>query len=83
MTNCRTIMAVTISKRAAEALKVQETLTKHGCIINLRIGLHEVGNVCADNGLVLLNLCGTKKEITALKSALAKIKGVKVKTMEM
>ena len=83
MTNCRTIMAITIGKRVAEAQKVQQTLTEHGCIINLRIGLHEVGNVCADNGLVLLNLCGTKKEITALKSALAKIKGVKVKTMEM
>ena len=79
--SCRTIMAVTISKRIAEAVKVQKALTRHGCIINLRVGLHETGNVCADDGLVLLHLCGTKKEVTALKADLNKIKGVKAKTM--
>ena len=79
--NCRTIMAVTISKRIAEAVKVQQMLTRHGCIIKLRVGLHEAGDVCADDGLVLLHLCGTKKEVTALKSDLNKIKGVKAKTM--
>jgi hypothetical protein len=79
--NCSTIMAVKIDKRMKEAPKVQEVLTKHGCIINLRIGLHETMNVCADNGLVLLNLCGTKKEVAALKADLGRIKGVKAKTM--
>ena len=79
--NCRTIMAVTISKRIAEAVKVQQALTRHGCIIRLRVGLHEAGDVCADDGLVLLHLCGTKKEIAALKTDLNKVKGVKAKTM--
>ena len=79
--SCRTIMAVSISKRTAEAVKVQQALTKHGCIINLRVGLHETGNVCADDGLVLLHLCGTKKEIGALKADLNKIKGVKARSM--
>jgi len=79
--NCRTIMAVIISKRIAEAVRVQQALTKHGCIIKLRVGLHEAGDVCADDGLVLLHLCGTKKEIAALKTDLNKIKGVKAKTM--
>ncbi|HTW91375.1 MAG TPA: hypothetical protein VMH22_06660 [bacterium] len=81
--NCRTIMAVTISKRTAEAVKVQEVLTKHGCIVNLRVGLHEAGDVCADAGLVLLNLCGTDKEVAALKTELNKIRGVKAKTMKV
>ncbi len=79
--NSKTVMAVSISKRIAEAVKVQQMLTKHGCIIRLRVGLHEAGDVCADDGLVLLYLCGTKKEIAALKSDLNKIKGVKAKTM--
>jgi hypothetical protein len=74
-------MAVIISKRIAEAVKVQQVLTKHGCIINLRVGLHETGDVCADDGLVLLHLCGTKKEIAALKTDLNKIRGVQAKTM--
>jgi metal-responsive CopG/Arc/MetJ family transcriptional regulator len=79
--NCGTIMAVSISKRTSEAVKVQQALTRHGCIIRLRVGLHETGNVCADDGLVLLHLCGTKKDIAALKADLRKIKGVKAKTM--
>jgi len=79
--NCRTIMAVSISKRTAEAVKVQQVLTEHGCIIKLRVGLHETGNVCADDGLVLLHLCGTKKEVAALRNDLSRIKGVKAKTL--
>ena len=81
--NCRTIMAVIISKRIAEAVKVQQVLTKHGCIIKLRVGLHEAGDACADDGLVLLHLCGTKKEVTALQTDLNRIKGVKAKTMSV
>jgi hypothetical protein len=79
--NCRTIMAVIISKRIVEAVKVQQVLTKHGCIVKLRVGLHEAGDVCADDGLVLLHLCGTRKDVAALKADLNRIKGVKAKTM--
>jgi hypothetical protein len=77
------LMAVTVDRRLKEAPKVQGVLTKHGCIINLRIGLHETMNVCADNGLIILHLCGTKKEVAALKRDLAAIKGVKARTMEL
>ncbi len=78
-----TIMAVSVSKRAAEAVKVQQVLTRHGCIIRLRVGLHEVGDACADDGLIILNLCGTRKEVAALKADLSKIKGATAKTMEV
>ncbi len=81
--DCRTIMAVTIDKRMKEAPKVQEVLTRHGCIIGLRIGLHETVNICADNGLIILSLCGTKKEIAALKRGLEAIKGVGTKSMAL
>lgn len=56
---------------------------KNGCIINVRLGLHEIRSVCADEGLILLYLCGAKKEIAVLKNDLCKIKGVRVKTMEL
>jgi hypothetical protein len=81
--NCQTIMAVVIDKRTKEAVRLQETLTKHGCIIRLRIGVHETMNVCADNGVIILNLCGTKREVAALKRDLVAIKGIKAKTMEL
>jgi len=81
--DCRTIMAVTIDKRMKEATRVQEALTKHGCIIGLRIGVHETANVCADNGLIILSLCGAKKDVAALRKDLGAIKGVKTKSMEL
>jgi hypothetical protein len=81
--DCRAVMAVMVDKRMKDAAKVQEALTKNGCIINVRLGLHEIRNVCADEGLILLYLCGAKKAIAALKSDLRKVKGVKVKTMEL
>jgi len=77
----RAIMAVIVSKRTAEAVRVQRVLTKHGCIIRLRVGLHETGGTCADDGLIILNLRGTKKEIAALKADLGKVKGVRAKTV--
>ncbi len=80
---CRTIMAVRLTRRMEEAVKVQETLTRHGCIISLRIGLHETSKACSDRGLVLLHLCGTRKEVAALRKDLARIRGVKTKTMEI
>jgi hypothetical protein len=76
-------MAVMVDKRIKDAAKVQEALTKNGCIINLRIGLHEIRNVCADEGLILLYLCGAKKDVAVLKGDLRKIKGVRLKMMEL
>jgi len=78
---CRTVTAVVISKRTAEAVKGQQVLTNHGCIIRLRVGMHETGDVCAEDGPALLQLCGTAKEVAALKADLNQIKGVKAKTM--
>jgi hypothetical protein len=74
-------MAVSLDKRVKEAVKVQQVLTKHGCIINLRVGLHETANVCSDRGLILLSLCGTRKEVAALKAALLRVRGVRVRMM--
>jgi hypothetical protein len=76
-------MAIRIDRRSDEAADVQKMLTRHGCIISLRIGLHEIGNVCAEDGLVLLNVCGKEKEVAALKKDLRAIKGVHVKSMEV
>jgi len=81
--SCRTVMAVAVSRRTKSAPKVQQVLTQHGCIINLRVGLHETGKVCTEDGLIILSLCGTKREVAALKADLAKLSGVKVKTLSV
>jgi hypothetical protein len=77
-----TVMAVSLEKRSKEAAKVQEILTKHGCIINARLGLHEsVGESCSDEGLILLHLKAGNTDIQALENDLTALKGIRVKKM--
>jgi len=76
-------MAILIDHRSKKAVQVQEVLTKHGCTIKMRLGLHEAGDVCAEEGLVLLQICGSDEEISALESDLNTIEGVKAKTMSI
>lgn len=77
-----TIMAITLEGRNKFAPELQEILTKHGCIISMRLGLHETSkDLCADRGLILLQLCGEDKEISDLKEDLSKIEHIKINTM--
>lgn len=79
----RIIMGIQIGDRENEAVKVQELLTKHGCIIKTRLGLHEAGNLCSSKGLVLLEfIAGKDEEVGALKTELERLEGVSVDTME-
>jgi hypothetical protein len=75
------VMALMLDNRYQEAAKVQDVLTKNGCIINARLGLHEVGDECAANGLILLHLYGAPTEVDILGSDLQGIPGIKVKTL--
>lgn len=77
------IMAVIINHRSKKAPSVQEVFTKHGCCIKMRLGLHEAGDVCSEEGLVLLQLAGEKSDIKALEDELNGIEGVKAKTMSI
>lgn len=74
-----TIMAVLINHRKERAKEVQEYLTRFGCNIKMRLGLHEASTVCAEDGLVLLQLTGEENDISALKLGLNGIDGVKAK----
>ncbi|AYE33531.1 hypothetical protein [Clostridium septicum] len=80
-----TIMAIKIEPRDSAAPKVQEVLTKFGCIIQTRLGLHEASkNICSNSGLVILNLIHEEKEeISKLSNELNEIKGVVAKLVEV
>lgn len=80
---CYNIMAILINHRSKKAVHVQEVLTKHGCTIRMRLGLHETGDACTEEGLVLLQICGSVEEISALESDLNTLEGVKAKTMSI
>lgn len=77
------ILGVFISQRTQSAVEVQDVLTKYGCIIKLRLGLHETDNVCAEDALVLLQLNGSKEEIKELQESLNIIDGVETKLISL
>ncbi len=52
-----TIIGVKLTDRAESSIEFQQILTKYGCSIRTRIGLHHTENgVCTNNGIVLLDL---------------------------
>lgn len=77
------IMLIKISPRSKIAPQVQELLTKHGCIIKTRLGLHEASvNSCSKSGLVILDLLNeTQDEIDELKNELNSLDGVNAKVV--
>ena len=76
------IMVVKISERKENSIKVQETLSEFGCAIKTRLGLHEAGDRCSSEGLLVLQLCGEKKDFEGLGTALNEIDGVKAKLVD-
>jgi hypothetical protein len=77
-----TIMALTIDPRTSHAAEVQTVLTKHGCIIKTRIGLHEVQeDSCSERGLILLHVVSDSDEVQELEMELKDIHGITVKCM--
>jgi hypothetical protein len=80
-----TIMAIKIEPRVSIAPTVQEVLTRYGCIIQTRLGLHEASKTsCANSGLVILNLIhDEKEEINKLMEELNAIEDVTAKLIEV
>lgn len=79
----RTIMGIEIADREKEAVKVQGLLTKHGCIIKTRLGLHDTDNTCSQNGFLLLEFVHeTLGEFSELENELNSLDGVIAKRME-
>lgn len=80
-----TIMAIKVLPRNLSAPKVQDILTKYGCIIQTRIGLHEADkNICSPSGLIILNLIHSESEkINNLKDELELIEGVTAKIIKI
>lgn len=80
-----TIMIIKLEPRISTAPAVQELLTKYGCIIHTRIGLHEASkDSCSNSGLIVLNLLSDEKaEIKKLKEELDKIEGIIIKLIEV
>lgn len=79
----RTIMGIEIQNREELAVKVQGLLTKHGCVIKTRLGLHETGNFCSPSGLIILEFAPDDSgEYGLLEKELNDLEGVTARRME-
>lgn len=78
-----TILGVYITDRVKEAVEVQNILTRYGCSIKTRLGLHEVvKDYCSTSGLILLELTGDEKDKENLEKDLKNIEGLQIQKME-
>ena len=77
------IMIVKTCKRRSNADTMQKVLTEYGCIVKTRLGLHEAGDVCSDEGVIILQLADQKDEIEKFEKALSALDGITVKTVSI
>jgi len=77
-----TIVGVRLDDRTQTAVDFQKALTKFGCIIKTRLGLHDVSaNVCAPKGIILLEVINDEESVEFEKE-LASIEGIEIKTIK-
>ncbi len=76
------ILGVLIIDRQQEAGKIQNVLTKYGCSIKTRLGLHEVTDEASStSGLLLLELTGNISEMDKLENELLAVEGTQTQKM--
>ena len=73
------IMVIKIVSRHSKASQVQEVLTQFGCSIKARLGLHEAGEFCSEEGILILQLTGDREEMLALEKELKRMDGIEAK----
>lgn len=80
----KTILLILIGQRKQAAVQVQKVLTGWGCMIKTRLGIHDgVMENCSDNGLLILELAGSRKEMDELARKVSLIKGVSSKLVDL
>ena len=83
MTDIYRIIGIKIFDRIKEAGNVQKVLTKYGCSIKTRVGLHEVSEKhCSTSGLIIIELTGPEADQLKLADELNQIQGISVRSME-
>jgi lipoate-protein ligase B len=78
------LLAIRVEDRNNNAVKVQEILTKHGCSINVRLGLHDQdANVCSPCGTMILQLSCKPVDAKVVVEDLRRLDGVKAQFIDL
>jgi hypothetical protein len=76
------ILGVMINDPSKGADRIQNILTKYGCTIRTRLGIHDIDkDYASDTGLMLLELVGDMQECLRLENELLTLEGVDVQKM--
>ena len=75
------ILGILIRDREKEVGDVQKVLSKYGCSIRTRLGLHETDSQGKSCGLIVLELNGDVNEMSSLEKSLKAIPGVEIDKM--
>ena len=76
------ILGIYVNDRVKEASKIQPILTRYGCSIRTRLGLHGIDDIYAVNtGLIILEFVGSMEEFQRLENELLGIDQLEVKKM--
>lgn len=77
------ILGIKIPDRISTSPIFQDVISKFGCIIKTRVGLHSnCSNICANYGIILLEIIDNS-ELIHLKKALQKIDGITISSMTL
>lgn len=76
------ILGLYVNRSKDGTQRIQEILTRYGCSIRTRLGLHDTEEEYYDDcGLILLELYGNDEEATRLENELLEIDYVEVQKM--
>lgn len=76
------VLGIYVSDRVKDSTRIQSILTKYGCSIRTRLGLHNIQDLYAgDTGLILLELTGDAQECLHLENELLTIDELDVQKM--
>ncbi|MEI8390820.1 MAG: hypothetical protein WCG23_13160 [bacterium] len=77
-----TVLGILLRKRTITATAFQEILSRHGCNIKTRIGLHTASdNICSPDGVILLDVIGDEADINKLEQDLRNVDGADIQKM--
>ncbi len=76
-----TILGIKVNDRMEHATDLQSILTKFGCSIKTRLGMHNAGTEsCAPFGVILLEIVD-KDEALKIEKELLEISGIEIQRM--
>jgi hypothetical protein len=77
-------MVIVLGNRVDTAPQLQSILTKYGCQIKARLGLHEgTEDRCTNHGVIFLQLAGADESLKALETELNAVSGTKAKLVQI